>query len=225
MLLDEFSNAKCHLKRLRTVETGVAKCGVAERQVLFRNTSTHTFCNVVSGKLKVHTSQVVVVFRVNPKTLFDLLENVIERPSLVARCGCGGVSVARVRDPENREAGGLHRFDQRREHRRHVACPKACNQRDLSWSGFGVRPDRFDELDQLVRLAARPNLNPNGVGDATHVFNMGMVELTSAVSDPEKVGPQVEVAAISDSFCHGLFVCQVERLVGLEHVYAFKNWV
>ncbi|MNV98430.1 hypothetical protein D3C71_1936840 [compost metagenome] len=80
-----------------------------------------------------------------------------------------------------------------------------------------VRVEDVNQADQLVRVHARADLDPDRVADAAQELDVGAIQLAGAVADPQHVR-RAGVVAAGEAVAtdEGFFVVQQQRFVGGE---------
>ncbi len=86
------------------------------------------------------------------------------------------------------------------------------DERDLSRSLLRVGPDELEELNEFRGLHRGSNLDSNWILNMADVFDVGVVELTRSVSNPNKGGAEVVVLSLKFP-CHGVLVVQENGFV------------
>mmetsp|Transcript_25676 Transcript_25676/g.45592 ORF Transcript_25676/g.45592 Transcript_25676/m.45592 type:complete len:345 (-) Transcript_25676:195-1229(-) len=147
--------------------------------------------------------------------------NVSEIPGLEA-VGLKGVAVHRIADPNDFEPCIADGLDERRKGLEDLFRAKTRNQDDFT--RLVLRIEGFDKFDQEFRSGSGTDFYTDGVVEATEVFNVGVLEAASAVTDPEHMSGCVVV----DTVClgcvgglfsgHGFFVFHEKAFVGDKEV-------
>ena len=148
-----------------------------------------------------------------PKLVTDGLE--IAR--LVSRIGLAGVAVDGVGDPKHTLALPLDGPDESRQILAQLLGTHADDDGQPSGDVVGVHG--IDDVDQFVGGALVGNLDFDRIADATDEFEVGGIEVTGALTDPEHVGGAVVPLAGGGVLAgQGLLVGEEEALVGGEEV-------
>src|SRR4029079_11991122 len=110
------------------------------------------------------------------------LENAVEGPCLEAARGTDGVAVHWVARPHDDAPVALDRADQCRQVFLDLVGAKAADERQAP--GLVGRVQNVDETQQAVRIERGPDLDADGVADATQELNVRVIGLTRAITDP-----------------------------------------
>src|SRR5690606_6663424 len=120
-------------------------------------------------------------------------EDLCKVAGLVTAAGLDGVAVHGVGAPQHLAALALDLAQQAREVRLDLVGAHAHDQ--VEAARVVVRVERVDQANQLVRIHARADLDPDGVLDAAHELDVRAIQLTGAVTDPQHVRRAVVPAA------------------------------
>ena len=87
--------------------------------------------------------------------------------------------------PDNLVSAALDGFNVSTQHRLDLVGAVTCDQRDLA--DILIRVDDVEQVDQLVILHRRSNLDTNRVLDAAEVLNMAALDLSCTIANPDEV--------------------------------------
>ena len=114
--------------------------------------------------------------------------------------------------PHDDAALSFHRTHERRQVVEHFVGSETADKGQAARLVLGV--ELVDEPDQSVRRQGRSAFQPDGILDAPHVLDMGMVGLARAVPDPEHVaGGGVPVSRRRIDARHRLLEAEQQRFV------------
>ena len=216
---EEFRHAEGQVERLAGVQPGVARRRVAGIEVHLEDLlgSTEALGHVVPGQLDVQPAGPGPFVTVDVEEGAQLGEDVVETPGLAAALAGEGVAVHGVAGPHDGVALGLDRPHDAREQLGDPVGPQAGDERQPARHALGV--EALAQCHHLFGRAAGPDLHAHRVVDARHEFDMGPVELTGAVADPDHVGRAVvPIAGEGVHAGEALLVGQDQRLVAREEV-------
>lgn len=186
---------KGQLQSLLLIQTRVAKRSVVGGQVILVKTfaAAQALGDGVARQLKVHAAQVAALLLVDAQRLLELLVNVVEATSLDAGARRQGVAVHGVALPDDAAAvlGVLDGADVPGQELGNLASAVAGDEGNLA--SLALRVEGAQQGQEIVGGRRGPDLDADGVGNASEELDVGMVELPCAVADPQEMGRRVVV--------------------------------
>src|SRR6185437_5164849 len=105
------------LERLARIEarSAMRMIAIAERRFGDRLRAADAFGDVLAGHLEMDAARIAAFGRMDGEEAFDLAQDLIDQPRLVAGGRGDGVAMHGIAAPENLAPGLLHRADQGRQ--------------------------------------------------------------------------------------------------------------
>ena len=142
----------------------------------------------------------------------DLLHDVLERPGLEAGAHLDRVAVHRIARPDHLAPFPLHGPDQPRQVGLDLVMAHAGDDRHPS--RLVGRVEDVDQPQQVVRVHGGAGLQPQGIGEAAGILDVGAIEVARAVAQPDQVRRGVvPVTRQGVGTGHGLLEAEQERLM------------
>src|ERR1700733_8757514 len=204
--LQEIGEQECEVERLLGVEPGIAHRVVAVVEILIadRTRPTGAFGDILPRHFQMYATGIGAFSGMHLEKRPHLLEDLIERPRLVPGHRGNSVAVHGVARPHNVAALAFNRAHKARQMLGGLVGAHAANQRQAA--GLIVGIEDVDELEQLIRLLRRTSLQAERISDTAAEFNMGVVALPGAITDPQHVaGRAVQIPRRGIDAGEGLF--------------------
>ena len=130
----------------------------------------------------MHASQHAAVRGVDVDGEFQLPEDVLEATGLEAAVGPDRVAVHRIRDEQDRAAGGPHRIDQCRQVLLDPFGAVAVDEGHPAGFVVGMQPIQqlLDEGREVGRIDRRADLHRQRIADAAEELDVGVVDRRGA---------------------------------------------
>ena len=119
-----------------------------------------------------------------------LAENPFEGAGLVAVAGLQRIAVHGVDRPDHPFALGLHRLHQARQSLADLVHAEATDQGQPAGRVVGI--EHIDQTQQVLGLHGRTAFQADRVSDAARELDMGPVQLSRTLTDPDHMGGGVE---------------------------------
>lgn len=180
--------------------------------------SAGAFRDIFAGEFEMNTGESSADLAVDAEGRDDFRDDIIEGARFDAIAGSLGVAVHGIAAPEDSQVCFLNGFGEPWEFGSDFVGPEAVNESQSSGFVGGIQ-DR-DEFDKFGGGDGIADFEPDGIANAAAVFDVGTVQSTGAIADPEHVSAEVVGASIAFGAGECLFVVQEQGFVGGEEVDA-----
>lgn len=182
---------------LLLIEAGVTEGSIVCREIVLGEplASSQTLGDGVAREFEMDTAQVAALFFMDAQGLLQLVVNVVEAAGLDASLGRQGVSVHGVALPDDAAAvlGVLDGADVLGQQVSDLGGAVAGDQCDFA--RLALRVQGAQQVEQVGHGRGGADFDANGVGDAAEELDVRVVQLASAVADPEEMRRRVVVFA------------------------------
>jgi hypothetical protein len=160
-----------------------------------------------SSQLEVKSVEMRVVGQMHCTRVPHLLEHIIEGSGLASCfvCRYSSVTVAGIAEPEYFQSSCLDGMNESREKSFDTIFAKSGDERDSTRTI--ERIDSADEMNESVDVGGRTDFDTDWVVQSADVFDVSMIELTSAIANPEEMCREI-VKAIATFASQRLFIWQ-----------------
>ena len=170
------------------------------------------FGYVLAGHFEMDAARIGAFSMMHVEEGLHLGKHHVERTRLVARHRLYRVAMHRIAGPHNRPPLALHRAHERRKMRLRLVRTEARDQSQPTRLVFRI--ENVDQSDQIIRRQRRTAFEADRIADAPAIFEVSMVRLTRAVTNPDHMARRcVPVTGRRIDARHRLLITKQQRLM------------
>src|SRR4029079_8690296 len=184
LFLEQFGKQECKINRLLCVKARIADRVIPVVEIGFCDgtRAAGTFSHILARHLKVNAAGVTALGLMHLEKSADLVEDQVERTSLVSGGRRNRVSMHRIAGPQHDSSFTLDRTDERRQKITDLFGTEAANQRQPARFVVGI--EDIDQSEKIVSLQCRTALQSDRIFNSARIFDMRVVMLTCPIANP-----------------------------------------